>query len=218
MNDDLKYLLDDDSSKNEPAPIRGTTGGMTGRRDNIQRYTDRELRIRRQAVAKMLISGYSRDYIVEAMGRDKIVGTDGKPRDGFNMSEREVDRTIALVRAEWEEESEDTKRYAKEAAQRRILTEIEEARRDKAHTALANLEKVLMQIQGTAEPIEIQQPGDSRVADAVLRTLGELDVVTIRVMIEKERTMAAGSDLNYLPKLSSAEMDADVYKRKKLER
>jgi len=210
-DDDIRDLLDDETLRNEPSVAVGY-GGASGPRPDIARFPEPEMRRRREAVASLLASGYSRDRIIELMGQSVSVGADGKQR-GYAMTEAEVDRTIETVKALWEEDSADFKRYAKEAAQRRLLAEIDAARREKAHNAIANLENVLMKIQGTAEPVEIQQVGDTRISEAILRLLGELDPVKVRVLIERERMLEASNAGFDMLRLPVAEVDSVSLRR-----
>jgi hypothetical protein len=199
---ELDELLSDDSAPNEPLPIAAGGDGAGGRKPRVH-VPEREMRQRREAVANLLVSGYSRDRILEVMTQATVRDEKGKERPGFGLTEREVDRLISNVRAEWDEETTELKRYAKDAAVRRILRHINEARNTKAYGAIANLEKVLMLIQGTAEPLEVQVPVDSRVTDALLRILGEKDPLLVREMIERERAIEVESRGTDVPMLSA---------------
>lgn len=147
-----------------------------------------ERRRRREALSRLLASGMSNDAIFELMGKE--VNDDGSP--GFNMTEDSVKHLISEVYAEWQEEDAERKPQTKAAAERRILRHIVQAKRDKAWTAVSTLEKVLMQIQGTAEPIEFSSTTDSRINEAILHILGEEDPRKIRELIESERVTLKG--------------------------
>jgi len=209
--EEMERLLSEESSPNEPEAI-GLPGGTNGPR-SIRVVSEGERRRRKEAIASLLISGQNRDRIVELMGRETVSDGKGGTRQGYGMTEAEVDRMIRIVQAEWDEEENERKRYAKATSLRRILREIEEARAAKNYSAIANLEKVLMMIQGTAEPVEVAQPGDNRLTDAVLRLLGESDPVSVRLLIERERRKefeVPGSR----PALPPAEVDSRGTKRK----
>jgi len=185
---EVDRLLSDADAPNVPAAIPAGGDGAGGQR--IEPFAvGRELRLRRRVMADLLARGRSRDEIMEQMTRTEIVDEKGKTRPGFGMTEREVDRLIVSVRAEWDEEETEQKRYARAAAVRRLLSEINQARSERSYNAVANLEKVLMMVQGTAEPIEVATPTDGRITDALLRVLGELDPVAVRELIERERAV-----------------------------
>jgi len=206
---DLDQLLSDESAPNSPEslPMRGTSGPR-----DAQILSATEMRRRRETVASLMISGHSRDRIVAMMGRDQVPDGKGGYAPWFSMSEKEVDRTMAIVRAEWDEEESEQKKYAKATAVRRLLREIEEARERKNYSAIANLEKVLMQVQGTSEPLQIASPGDGRITDALLRLIGEHDPVRVRILIEQERRIEFESS-KAAPKLPMGEIDMRSFKR-----
>lgn len=198
----LDELLSDDVSPNEPLAM--PEQGLSGRQ--IKRpVSEPEMRRRREAVANLLMSGYSRDRIVDTMTLAEIVDEKtGKTRPGFGLTEREVDRLIDHVRTVWKEEGEVEKEHAKAATIKRIHREINEARQIKAYGAIANLEKVLMMVQGTAEPLEgPAAPVDSRVTDALLTILNERDPVHVREMIRQEMAIEKVSGGAATPVLSA---------------
>lgn len=209
MNDkDLEELLADETASNEPAAMKART-------EAFKKFDEQDAKLRKEAVANMLVNGAPRDQIVRLMGKSQIVAADGNTvQPGFAMTAREVDLAIKAIRAEWEEEEADFRRYAKAVTQRRLLAEINEARRDKSHNAVANLEKVLMMVQGTAEPLEVQTPTDNRVTDAILRILSESDPVKVRVLIEKERSLTNGVESNSAPMLPPGEISSVKMRRK----
>lgn len=163
---------------NEPEVIPKTRTPIS--RGNV---SESESRKRREAMGRLLMSGMSNDAIFELMS--KKTNEDGSP--GFNMTEYAVKNLIKEVHAEWKEEDSERKPHSKAASERRILREIMQAKQDKAWTAVSSMEKVLSQIQGTSEPIEINSTTDSRINDALLHLLGEEDPRRIRELIENER-------------------------------
>lgn len=188
--DEIDALLNTTDQPNEPLSLKGK-GGMSGKREIIK-LDEFVVRRRKKMIGTMLVNGATRDHIVDTMSIEK--DKKGNPIPGLPMSAREVDIAIRTIKAEWEEEESDEKRYAKIKARKRILSEIDDARQAGAYNALGNLEKVLMQIEGTAEPLEIQQPTDNRVTDAVLALLGEMDKVEVRMLVDQERERFALGD------------------------
>jgi hypothetical protein len=63
---------------------------------------------------------------------------------------------LNAVRAEWVEQDNEHRAEAKSTAVRRILGHIRGAKADKAWGAVASLERLLAQIQGTMEPIQLE--------------------------------------------------------------
>lgn len=179
-DEEIDRLLDSDEP-NRPRKVPK----FQGTSDKVEFVPVIERRRRREALSRLLASGMSNDSIFELMG--KQVNDDGSP--GFNMSESAVRHLIKEVYAEWSEEDAHRKPQAKSAATRRILREIMTARQDKAWTAVASLEKVLMHIQGTAEPIEVNSTNESRVNEALLALLQEEDPRRVRELIESEREL-----------------------------
>lgn len=174
---ELEQLLNT-KGPNKPKRIKNTRN-----RGSSKFVPEIERRKRREVVSRLLASGASNDTIYEIMGRQ--INEDKTP--GFNMSEVAVRSLIQEVYKEWQEEDSERSSQNKSAAQRRILNHITRAKQRNAWTAVANLEKVLMHIQGTSEPIEVNLGFDVRVTDAVHRVLAEEDPKRIREMIEGER-------------------------------
>lgn len=198
--EEIDALLSDPTAPNKPEKLAGAMGssGSTGK---IRR--DGEFRRMREALANLMMSGYSQDRIVELMGKTGVKDDKGNILPGYGLTEANTLKLMAQIRAEWDEEDAERRRYAKAMAERRILRAISEARSDKKHTAVANLEKVLMMIQGTAEPLEVNVPTDGRITEALLALMGEADPVRLRELIEHERAIEVESTMVLEPRLRS---------------
>jgi hypothetical protein len=77
-------------------------------------------------------------------------------RDKLNMSERACRRLITSIRARWQEEHEERRRYYKLTAMYRLHDTISEAKRDKKWGDVIAAERLLAQLQGTLEPVQHQ--------------------------------------------------------------
>lgn len=212
MNEyDIERLLEFDVGPNEPKPIVG--GGGTGGTQSVTRLDEVATRRRRKFIADLLINGADRHRIIEVATIEQH-DKNNRPIPGFPMTEREVDSAIRQIQIEWEEEEADDKRFAKPKAIRRILLEIDEARKDGSFSAVAQLEKVLMSMQGTAEPLEINQQVDNRVTDALLTIMGEMDKARLRLLVDQERARFMDGDVADRPALPPATVSSVQMKRK----
>lgn len=162
--------------------------GHPGSKDPSPRLSSRESRLRREVVGELLATGVSRDEIVDLLADPSKTGLAGP------VGEVEVGHLIEEVRAEWQEEDAERSKFYKAAAIRRLNKHIMKARAAGSWQAVANLEKVLMMIQGTAEPIEVSQPGGTRLSEALLQVLNEADPREVRRLIESERAVVAGGE------------------------
>ncbi len=169
---EVQALLADKTQPNRPMALAGQA---TGSLDSAP-VTTEAARERREAMSQALARGVSPDRIIQTFSKKYGMGTAG------------VRTLMKEVRAMWDEEDAETMRYAKAAARRRILPVIAKATAEKRYAAVANLEKVLADVEGTALPEEeINQGVDARLTDAVIAVLGSEDEKTVRLMIEKER-------------------------------
>lgn len=145
-----------------------------------------EKRKRKIVLSRLLASGIPDEEIFEIMGAD--VNNDGSP--GFKMSPHETSKAIDAVFASWGEEDATRNPHLKAAARRRIYRQIENAQASDSWTAVASLEKVLAQIEGTIEEGQSRAPAEIRIDNAVLFTLGEMEPAALREIIAEERLMA----------------------------
>jgi hypothetical protein len=103
------------------------------------------------------------------------------------MSRVAVQELKREVFADWDDQDAERKPYDKTMAVKRILGHIKNAKKNKAWTSVAMLEKNLSSIQGTAEPLEIGVSHELRISEAVLAVLGEKEPRDLRALIESER-------------------------------
>lgn len=214
--DDVDRILGDDSEPNEPKKLHGVSASSG--RQTVTKLNETDAKKRREAIANLLVVGADRATILDKMTPVTLPSfVNGKKTTvpGYGMTPREVDLAIKSIYAEWDEEEAELRRYAKSKSERRILAEIHQARADKQFGAVANLEKVLMAMQGTEQPPERPQQIDSRITDALLQFFGEMDPAEMRILIERERIEFFAGDRE-LPKLPPATVStAQVRRRKK---
>jgi hypothetical protein len=192
---------DEGREPNDPERLPGR--GTSGRRDYL---TPTERRTRRETLSLLMANGASMDVIIEAMGRPP--GLPGQP-GGHGMHELETRKLLAEVRSSWQEEDAESARHYKSAAIRRLHRHIAAAKLKNAWTAIAMFEKILAQVQGTLEPIQVSITAEARVAQAVLHVLGESDPEQIRRLVDEEiaRFPSSGAAREVLQLMAEQERD-----------
>jgi len=177
---DEKAISDALESDEPNRPARLAMSGTTGPRDLVPRHIQRR---RREAMSSLLAAPTSIDGIIEIMSAEKTA--DGSP--GFAMTEAGVRKLIREVYATWQEDDAESAQHYKAAAIRRLARHVQQAKTKGAWTAVAMMEKTLMDIQGTAEPIEVNLTGEVRLNHSLMSVIGETDPVDVRRMIDAER-------------------------------
>lgn len=187
----LEAVLADTSLVNQPAAIPGG-GGLSGPREVVPIAEQRD---RRESLANLLSAGVSRDVMMKTMtGATK---PDGSP--GFGMTEGAVKQLIAEVYQTWREEDAEDRPHKKSAAVRRIKRTITRAVAKSAFTAVANLERTLMMIEGTAEPLKVEVSGVENVSVALLRVLNVQSPEQLEELVAGERAFLKDHGTALLP-------------------
>lgn len=161
--------LDDPDAPNLPERMQGHQGSMPN-------VSVTEQRKRRALMSSLLSQGTAREMIYNAFDQQ------------FGMTQPATQLLIREVQTMWETEDEEDARYLRSMTTRRVLDEIREARKDRKWSAVAKLEGVLADVQGTnvkedEAPINV----DSRLSDAILSILGASDTTEVKLLIESER-------------------------------
>lgn len=169
----INELLDNSSAKNEPQKIEGLLGSSGPQK----KISPQESRKRREACSQLLATGVSDDQIEAIMGHN------------FDMTPEQTKKCINDVYQRWADEDGHRGKYQKQAARRRIYSSLKGAREDRKWQAVAQLERVLSEIEGTIEPVEINISSHVRVTGAVLNVLGGMDEDRIRALITQERKL-----------------------------
>ena len=103
------------------------------------------------------ISRLERTLVIERMMLDGVadrVIIDFAARR-FDKTENTIQSDIGVIRRRWVSEDDEQRRTYKSGAMRRIQAHISEAKKDRAWGAVSSLERLLAQIQGTLEPVQV---------------------------------------------------------------
>lgn len=138
-----------------------------------------ERRERDDAIERLLVAGLNRTRINSAMA------------ERYGMSRSAVDNAIRRVRARWVEEERENRPSYKAAAIRRLVGHVAEARQAKNWASVAQLERLLAEIQGTREPMEVQVNLDISLPEAAMRVVAALPPDRFRALIDEQRRIRA---------------------------
>jgi len=138
-----------------------------------------ERRKRTEAIESLLVNGVG-------LARLERIG-----RETFGMNKAAVALYVKRIRERWAEESRAERPHNKAQQVRRIYGHIAEARRDKNWSAVAQFEKLLAQVLGTMEPVEINVNIDATVTEAALHVVANLTPERRTAMIEEQRALRA---------------------------
>ncbi len=199
----LESLLRDATLENTPAQMRGA--GLTGPRVVV---SEAEQRDRRETLAQLLAAGMSRDFMIKTM--TATTKPDGSP--GFGMTKEAVTLLVAEVYQTWREEDTEDRPHKKAGAVRRIKRNIARAAAKNNYAAVAQLERTLMMIEGTAEPIEVNVNGLERVSVAVQKVLNvqTADALDELIAEEKKYIEAHGVSTTLLPPGDDDALEGEV--------
>lgn len=164
--DDIDELLEMDGV-NAPKTVPGTA--LSGSRPFV---TPEEALMRRQNMSAALRDGASKDAIFATFT--------AKP---FFMSEVAIIELMREVRAMWLEEDAENQEYERGAAIRRLKRHIGKAGDAGRWAAVAALEKVLADVNGTSVVVAPVNT-DQRFQEGVLAVLGELAKDQTRLALE----------------------------------
>lgn len=121
-----------------------------------------ERRRRMDAIERLMVAGVSANKIEDACKKE------------FSIGKTRVRGYMADIRNRWIEEERANRPTYKAQAMRRIYGHIAEARKAGNWTSVAQFERLLTEIQGTREPVEIQLNVDATVTEAVLHVVANL--------------------------------------------
>lgn len=138
-----------------------------------------ERRTRLDFIEKLLIAGIA------------IARIESACRDQFSMPKSAVSKCVEQVHARWADEERSNRLHYKTQAMRRLYGHVAEARKDKNWAAVAQLERLLADIQGTKEPLEVQLNVDATISEAVLHVVANLSPERRVALIEEQRRLRA---------------------------
>ena len=103
----------------------------------------------------------------------------------FAMTRRATDKLARLVYQQWHQEDTDRRPHQKQAAIRRLQDHVLGARKAGNWNAVMQGERLLAQIQGTLEPVEVHINVDAEIRETVAVLLTQLPQERIDAMAEK---------------------------------
>ena len=136
-----------------------------------------ERRRRTEFIEGLLVAGLSMPQVERAA------------RDSFAMNRLQVATYVGRIRERWAEEEKTQRPHNKAQQMRRVYGHIAEARRDKNWAAVAQFEKLLSDILGTKEPVEINVNVDAVVTEAALQVIAGLTPERRRALIDEQRRL-----------------------------
>lgn len=152
-------------------------GPATPDERRVRKVSKEEARKRLDFVEKLLIAGVSMRRIETAC------------EESFGMSHAAVLQVATKVRRIWAEEERANRPNYKAQAIRRISNHIAQASKDKNWAAVAALERLQSDIQGTKEPIDVQININATVQESVLHVVANMTPEKQRRLIEEQRAL-----------------------------
>lgn len=136
-----------------------------------------EIEQREQFVEQLLIAGVSAGR-VERVAAEK-----------FGVARATIRGSIEKVRVRWAEEERGNRPHLKAQAQRRLIAHIAEARKENQWSAIAQLERLLSEMQGTREPVEINLNVDATVTEAAMHVVANLSQEKVAELVERQKRL-----------------------------
>lgn len=160
-----------------------------GEPHRVPKVSREQKRERLEAIEQLMIRGIGMTSIEKTC------------RTQFGMSKALVTKYAAEIRDRWADEERASRPSNKATAQRRIYRHIEKARSAENWAAVAALERLLSDIQGTKEATEVHVNVDARVTEATLNVVANLTPEErARIVAEQRR----------LRELAAAAVNGDV--------
>lgn len=109
-------------------------------------------------------------------------------RERYGPRAAKAARTLLnRVRARWSEEETANRTYWKEQAMRRVITHVQKARELEQMGAVAQLERLLSEMQGTREPEQLVVSGSIGVHEARMQLIAQLPEEELKALAEEHR-------------------------------
>lgn len=169
--------------------------------------TDAEARRPRGRVPITIAEREKRLAIIETMliKGIPISSIERRGATDLKMSKVAVRKYIDRIRAKWKEEEREARPHYKASAMRRIIDHIADARRDKNWAAVAQFEKLLSEMQGTKEPLEVALTVNDAVNDALVVVVSRLTPERRAELIAQARSRALAVASESSPAASDSE-------------
>ena len=141
-------------------------------------YVSPEQRIEREAeVERLLVAGVGQRGIERTMHE----------RHGMTVSM--VRSAASRVRKRWADEERDNRPSYKAAAMRRLMGHIAAARGKDNYAAIAQLERLLAEMQGTREPEVVNLNVETSLPEAAMRVIAQLSPERFQALVLEQRKL-----------------------------
>jgi hypothetical protein len=110
-------------------------------------------------------------------------------KEKFNIGRLVARKYMAEIRDRWADEERVSRPSYKAQAMRRLYNHIQKARDTDNWAAVAQLERLLSDIQGTKEPVEVNMNVDARVTEAALHVVATLTPERREEIIERQKRL-----------------------------
>jgi len=151
-----------------------------GQEDPMKRGTAVTVAMRRErleVIEQLMIRGVGHSKIEKACA------------ERFKMSRGAVAKYMDSLRSQWAEEERSSRLTNKTTAQRRLYQHIQKAKESENWAAVAALERLLSDIQGTKEALEINLNVDATVTEATLHVVANLSPEQRANIIAEQRKL-----------------------------
>lgn len=159
--------------------------GATGR--DPRKSSRRRLSRADRSLAKKLVASLELQRAPRSEWRDTIARVSGDPKLGRIEPLRLTEAQVESVRAEVLDELLALDREAlpllKQKQVQRLHGHISKAEKAQSWNAVASLERLLAQVQGTLEPLQVNVHVDAQVRDAVAGVLGSMSAAQLDALL-----------------------------------
>ena len=159
-----------DVAENKPDP-HATPKGHRGAAD---KQRTRAAAARRSRISKVEQLERRKVLIGLMVNRIDPLEVERQMHDRFGMKPRQVKRLQRELERDLQEEGKELLPLLKAKAVNRLHAHIIKASRDASWNAVSSLERVLADIQGTREPVQVNVRVDARVQEAVVHLLSSV--------------------------------------------
>lgn len=123
------------------------------------------------------------------VGGVSLSGIEKAAKKRWGIKGSRVRRIVDKVRGRWIEETRAERPHWKAQAIRRVYGHIAAAREASQWNAVAQFERLLAEMQGTKEPLEIALNVDRAVSEAALHAVAQLSPERIRQIADEQRQL-----------------------------
>lgn len=109
----------------------------------------------------------------------------------FDMTKPAVGKLCNLILESWTEEEADMRPHYKRIQVRRLTSYIAAAKSQRNWGAVASFERLLAQITGTLEPIEVRVSGDIQVRENLLLMVEQMTPARLLALADRARRLHA---------------------------